>query len=56
MKIWMKIWISWLVVEVYPSEKYDGLSSSVGMITSFPTEWKVIKMFQSTNQNKTWLK
>ena len=31
----------------YPSEKW--WSSSVGMMT-FPTEWKFIKMFQTTNQ------
>ena len=33
--------------------KNDGVSSSVGMIFPFPTEWKVIKnkkMFQTTNQ------
>ena len=43
---------TWLVVEPYPSEKW--WTSSVGMMT-FPIYGK-IKMFQSTNQNKTWLK
>ena len=40
-------WNCWLVVEPYPSEKYE----SVGMMT-FPTEWKNLKMFQTTNQTK----
>ena len=40
---------NWLVVFRHPSEKYE----SVGIMT-FPTEWKVIKMFQTTNQ-KMWI-
>ena len=36
--------IYWLVVDLL-----KNMSSSVGMMT-FPTEWKIIQMFQSTNQ------
>ena len=43
--------IFWLVVFRPTPLKNDGVSSSVGMIIPFPTEWKVIKfMFQTTNQ------
>jgi len=37
----------WLVVEPYPSEKYE--SSSVGMM-KFPIYGKIKFMFQTTNQ------
>ena len=35
----------WLVVEPYPSEKYESLG-----IMKFPTEWKNKKMYRITNQ------
>ena len=39
----------WLLVDLQPPLKNDGVSSSVMM--TFPTEWKVIKFtFQTANQ------
>ena len=43
----MGVCIIWLVVEPYPSEKYDFVSWD----DDIPNIWKVIKfMFQTTNQ------
>ena len=42
---------SWLVVEPYPSEKYEFVNWDDD-IPTFPTEWKNHKvMFQTTNQD-----
>ena len=38
--------IYWLVVSTYPSEKYEFVSWD----DDIPNIWKVIKMFQTTNQ------
>ena len=40
----------WLVVEPPTPLKNDGVSSSVGMIIPFPTEWKVINSMVPNHQ------
>ena len=46
--------VNWLVVEPYPSEKYDFVSWD----DDIPNWIEIIQMFQTTNQNmskkKTW--
>ena len=51
----VNIWLISIYIYIWLAAKQarlknDGVLVALGMITPFPTEWKVIKLFQTTNQ------